>query len=288
MNCSLLPVNKVNTVNKVNKSLCCAKSQYQIAGLALLTGGRKARPCYPLSFIIYHFGGGATPPFISMPLRPSAAIDFANIDLVLFDLDGTLLDLYFENHFWQQALPEVLAGRWDMPLAETKTKLLDMQAQVAGQLPWYNVAYWSDKLDLDLTPLREQLIHLAQPRPGAIALLEQLRERGCPAWLATNTCRPSLDLKLEHVPLAPLLERLVTAHELGAAKQTRAFWERLFAGLPVRPQRCLFIDDTGAMLAAAQDYGIGHLRGISRPDSKAAPAPRNGFIALDDFADLSA
>ena len=225
-----------------------------------------------------------TPP---MP-PPPAAVDWSHIDLVLFDLDGTLLDLHFENHFWQQALPEVLAGRWDMPLADTKTRLLEMQAQVAGELPWYNVAFWSRTLGFELTPLREQLIHLARPRPGALQLLEQLNELGCPAWLATNTCRPSLDLKLGAVPLAPLLARCVSAHELGAAKQTRAFWERLFAGLPVRPERCLFIDDTGAMLAAAQDYGLGHLRGISRPDSKAAPNPHNGFIALDDFADLFA
>ena len=217
-----------------------------------------------------------------------AHIDWSQIDLVLFDLDGTLLDLYFENHFWQQALPVYLAQHWGMAVAEVKATLAAKQAAVENRLPWYNVAYWSKTLGLDLSPLRERLSHLVQPRPGAVELLGRLQDRDCPAWLATNTCPESLHLKFAQVPLAPYLARCVTAHELDAPKQTRLFWQRLFAGHAICPQRCLFIDDTGAMLEAAQAFGIGHLRGIRRPDSNAAPNPDNGFIALDDLADLLA
>ena len=35
-------------------------------------------------------------------------IDWNAIDTVLFDMDGTLLDLYYDNYFWHEYLPE----RW--------------------------------------------------------------------------------------------------------------------------------------------------------------------------------
>ena len=32
-------------------------------------------------------------------------INWKNIDTVLLDMDGTLLDLHFDNHFWQTFVP---------------------------------------------------------------------------------------------------------------------------------------------------------------------------------------
>ena len=36
-------------------------------------------------------------------------IDWEHIDTVLLDMDGTLLDLHFDNYFWTQHLPGVYA-----------------------------------------------------------------------------------------------------------------------------------------------------------------------------------
>ncbi|MGD8938682.1 MAG: haloacid dehalogenase, partial [Gammaproteobacteria bacterium] len=32
-------------------------------------------------------------------------IDWTQIDTVLLDMDGTLLDLHFDNHFWREHVP---------------------------------------------------------------------------------------------------------------------------------------------------------------------------------------
>lgn len=41
------------------------------------------------------------------------------IDTVLLDMDGTLIDLHFDNYFWQRLVPErwgqERACRWMMP-----------------------------------------------------------------------------------------------------------------------------------------------------------------------------
>jgi 5'-nucleotidase len=52
---------------------------------------------------------------VSMPLD----LDWNNIDTVLLDMDGTLLDLAFDSQFWLQDVPQALslqrAIRWKMP-----------------------------------------------------------------------------------------------------------------------------------------------------------------------------
>ena len=35
-----------------------------------------------------------------------ATLPWPDIDTVLLDMDGTLLDLHFDNHFWLELLPQ--------------------------------------------------------------------------------------------------------------------------------------------------------------------------------------
>ena len=37
--------------------------------------------------------------------------DWENIETVLLDMDGTLLDLHFDNHFWLQHVPVCYAEK---------------------------------------------------------------------------------------------------------------------------------------------------------------------------------
>ena len=45
-------------------------------------------------------------------------INWHDIDTVLLDLDGTLLDLHFDNYFWCQHLPLCYARRHGIALPE--------------------------------------------------------------------------------------------------------------------------------------------------------------------------
>jgi len=44
-------------------------------------------------------------------------VDWGEIDTVLLDMDGTLLDLHFDNHFWLNYLPSVYAKQNDIGIA---------------------------------------------------------------------------------------------------------------------------------------------------------------------------
>lgn len=182
------------------------------------------------------------------------------IDTVLLDMDGTLLDLHFDNHFWLQHLPQRYAEHHQCSLAQARAELLPLFEAHAGQLTWYCLDFWSAELGLDVALLKREVAHLIQLRPHAQAFLAALRQAGKRVALITNAHRDSLSLKLEKVELAPWFERLISAHDYGFPKEDQQFWFALQQDFAFSPARTLFIDDSLPILRSAQRYGIAHLR----------------------------
>ena len=66
-------------------------------------------------------------------------VPWHHIDTVLFDMDGTLLDLHFDNHFWIDYLPQRYAQIHGLDEALIKPQLAQQFAAIRGQLNWYSV-----------------------------------------------------------------------------------------------------------------------------------------------------
>jgi 5'-nucleotidase len=213
-------------------------------------------------------------------------IDWNRIDDCFLDMDGTLLDLHFDNQFWLEHIPRRYAEARGLPLEEARTELVGRYRSIAGTLQWYCVDHWSTELGLDILPLKAELEHLIALKPHAIEFLEALAVRGKRRVLVTNAHRKTLDFKLERTPLAGHFEAIVSAHDLGLPKEDPAFWTRLRNTLPFDPGRTLFIDDNLSVLRAAQSWGLGALLAISQPDSRAPSRDQDEFPAIADFAQL--
>ena len=226
---------------------------------------------------------------MSEPTPPSLALPWGEIDTVLLDMDGTLLDLDFDARFWKDHFPQRYVELSGLPATEAQRRLEARFEGLKGQLAWYCLDDWHRALApdcrdaLDLVALKRELAHHIRYRHGVPDFLERLGDAGKQRVLVTNAHPASVDLKFEHVDLPERLDQIFNAHEIGAAKESPRFWERLTGQLHFDPDRTLLVDDNLVALAAAGDFGIRHLRAITRPNSRGEPMDTAPFEPLDDF-----
>ncbi|GAB3288396.1 GMP/IMP nucleotidase [Parahaliea aestuarii] len=213
-------------------------------------------------------------------------IDWDSIDTVLLDMDGTLLDLHFDNFFWTEHIPREYARRNNLPEQEASDALLARISQNRGTLEWYCVDYWSEQLDLDIPALKRELKHMVKLRPHVPEFLDTLRAGAQEVVLVTNAHRKTLDIKMEQVDITPWFHRIVVSHELAAAKEDQAFWHALQDHHPFDPARTLLIDDTETVLDAAQTYGIAHLLTLLQPDSQRQKRIDTRFPGIHHFDEI--
>lgn len=217
----------------------------------------------------------------------SLSINWSQIDTVFLDMDGTLLDLAFDNWFWQQHLPSAYASHHRLSLTAACGRLFAAMEHHAGTLDWYSLDFWNAETGLDTAALQRAASARIAERPHARALLEHLAAADKRVIMTTNAHPATLAIKLEKTAIAPFFDALVTSHELGAAKESAAFWERLAQRYTFTPARTLLLDDSLPVLEAAQAFGIGHLFSIAQPDSSRPPRHNTApFPAIDDFSQV--
>ena len=213
-------------------------------------------------------------------------IDWNQIDTVLLDMDGTLLDLHFDNHFWLEYVPQRYAETKGMEYTAAKADLLQRYKDREGTLEWYCVDHWSQELGLDIVLLKEEVEHLIAVHPHVIDFLDQLMCAGKRRVLVTNAHQKTLAFKMQRTRLAGFFDRVISSHELGLPKEDPAFWPRLHAAMPFDPQRTLFVDDNRSVLDAAKAYGIRWLLAVLRPDSKGPLKSAGDYPAIHDFSEV--
>lgn len=211
---------------------------------------------------------------------------WGQIDTVLLDMDGTLLDLHYDNQFWQVHVPQRFAERHGLPHAEAHAECFRRYHAKAGTLDWYCVDYWSEQLQLDIAQLKAELAHLIAVHPDVPEFLAALRAAGKRVALVTNAHRKSLNLKMHRTGLQVHFDALYSAHDFGLAKEHPAFWGALGRAEPFQAPRTLLVDDSLPVLRCARQAGIAHLRAVYRPDTRQADKDVGEFQAVRRFRDI--
>ncbi|WP_097459293.1 GMP/IMP nucleotidase [Mangrovitalea sediminis] len=215
-------------------------------------------------------------------------LSWSDIDTVFLDMDGTLLDLHFDSHFWLTHLPRRYAEIKNIPESKARDHLKRWIDCERGTLNWYCVDYWSERLEVDVGQLKTEVRNRIAYRASATAFLAWLAEAPQRVVLVTNAHPKSLSLKIAETGLDRYFERLITTHDkgLGLPKENPAFWTALQDTEPFDPQRTLLIDDSLPVLTSARTYGIRHLITILSPDSTAPHRPASDFPGIHDFGEI--
>lgn len=213
-------------------------------------------------------------------------INWPDIDTVLLDMDGTLLDLHFDNHFWNVFLPKHFADVNGHHEDEARDQLTELFGSHRGTLNWYCVDFWSNELGLDIENLKHEVSHLIAIRPYVTEFLKQLQQAHQQVILVTNAHQKSLDIKMDKTGIAELFDHIVVSHDFRLPKEDVDFWQRLDKAHPFDPQRTLLIDDNMSVLESAQDYGIKHLLTLLQPDSQQEKRVHTAFPGIHHFDEI--
>lgn len=213
-------------------------------------------------------------------------IDWNAIETILLDMDGTLLDLRFDNHFWKEFVPQKFAEKQGWPLETAKEHLIPRFKSKEGTLEWYCLDFWSENLQLDIAGLKAELAELISVLPHAGEFLEKMKRSSRRVMLVTNAHRDSLNLKMEKTGLLGFFDEVVSSHDYRLPKENPEFWHKLNKEKPFAKEAAVLIDDSLPVLRSANEYGIAHLVSITRPDTGMPKRETGEFTAIEDFREL--
>lgn len=209
-----------------------------------------------------------------------------NISTVLLDMDGTLLDKYFDDYFWEHLVPERYAEKNNITFGKAKEELMSLYKAHEGTLNWTDIDFWSKELNLDIPALKEQIKHLIEVHPHVEEFLNLLKRHKKNVYLVTNAHYKVLDLKMKKTALRGYFDRCITSFEIGYPKEMLQFWEKIEKVIKFDKNNTLFIDDTLEILKTAKTFGIRHLLLKIRANSKRVDKPQNNFPILKDFKEI--
>lgn len=183
--------------------------------------------------------------------------NWAAIDAVIFDMDGTLVDsMYYWAHltdewFGRQGMSvpgilvnelatadlseaaELLASKYAREQTDKETVFAELQAKIDGHYA----------KDIDLLPGRQELL-------AALAVA------GKPACIATMTDRPQVETVLERHKIGEFFRFALTTPEVGHGKTEPHIFLQAAERLGSKPERTLVVEDSRTAIKTALKAGF--------------------------------
>jgi putative hydrolase of the HAD superfamily len=201
-------------------------------------------------------------------------------------MDGTLLDKYFDDYFWEHLVPEKYAEIHNITFGRAKEELMKKYKVHEGTLNWTDLDFWSNQLNIDIPAMKEQIKHLIEVHPHVENFLKMLRIEKKKVFLVTNAHYKSIDLKFKKTLIGKYFDAVLTSFDAGYPKEDMKFWEVAEKRLGFDKGKTLFIDDTEEILKTAKKFGIKYILYKARANSKVKPGKSNDFMHIIDFDEL--
>jgi HAD superfamily hydrolase (TIGR01509 family) len=176
---------------------------------------------------------------------------------VIFDNDGLTLDT---EHTWTRAESALYARYGTEFTLDHKREMLGTSGEKSALTMERHLDQPGRGPELN-TELRE-LVHTeldgvgVQPMPGAVALLDALRERGVPVGLATNSGREFATRALRSAGVLDRFSAVVSAHDVAHPKPAPDVYIEAAARLGAEPEACVALEDSETGVAAAKAAGM--------------------------------
>jgi putative hydrolase of the HAD superfamily len=217
---------------------------------------------------------------------PQHFLDWDDIDDVLLDMDGTLLDRHFDNFFFEEELPRRYAAMHSLSFEESRNRLMAMYRSVEGELAWTDLHYWTTRVGIDVVAMHKELDHMIGFLPGAEEFLTHLRRLGKRVTIVTNAHDAGVAIKAAKTGLNRHVERIIDAFEVGHLKMREEYWPECQRLVGFSPDRSLYVDDDEACLQAARSYGVRHVLHSAKSSSQLPAAGSRNFPSVESLLAL--
>ena len=180
-----------------------------------------------------------------------------DIECLLIDMDGVILDNTYDNNFWQDQIPSVLAKKKNITFEDAKRLAIQIFNFKKNTKDWYDVDYWSNMLDIDIEAEKKSETSLSKIRlyDDVIDTLSELKKH-MKLILITNAHRKTLNIKLGKFNIEPYFDEMICAHELYYVKEDIQLWYMLRSKYKLDFDKTVLIEDTINNINVALSAGV--------------------------------
>jgi len=208
---------------------------------------------------------------------------------LIFDLDGTLIDTVYAHVFaWQRAL-----AAEGMPIDGWRIhRRIGMSGGLFARAVAREVGRELSPAETEAIQLRHgaifrELLPERRPLPGAVELLEHLRERGIVHGIATSGRRPEIDLSLDALGVGDETV-VIDRGDVARAKPEPDLFLACQVALGVEAADCYVVGDAVWDLLAARRAGMLSVGLLSGGYGSDELLDAGAFRVYDDAAELHA
>ncbi|MBR4807293.1 MAG: HAD family phosphatase [Lachnospiraceae bacterium] len=179
-----------------------------------------------------------------------------NIDAIIFDLDGTLVDSMW---MWKDIDLEFLGER-GLELPPTLQKEIEgMSFNETAELfiERFKLTETIDELKVIWNDMAyDKYAHVVRPKPGAIRFLDRAREKGFKMGIASSNSMELINAALANYDLFDYFESIVSANDVPRGKPFPDVYLTVADRLGVDPGRCLVFEDITMGIMAGKSAGM--------------------------------
>ncbi len=168
------------------------------------------------------------------------------VEVLSFDVDGTLVSKRFTDAVWLRAIPEEYARKEGLCF-EDAYRVVKREYEKVGEenIRWYMIDYWLDKFGLDISAEELFLRYRTEVEvyEEVPYVLRKLSEAGYELVISSNAAIEFIEFQIP-ATLRSFFSHIFSAtSNFGEVKKSNNFYTRVCHILGVRPQEVVHIGD---------------------------------------------
>ena len=168
------------------------------------------------------------------------------VQIVSFDMDGTLIESEYTDWVWHHGIPDLYAEKAGLPFEEARDFVIKEYRKVGeAGIEWYDIKYWFRlfELEMDWRTLMERYRDKIRVYPDVHPILNRLKDP-FRLILTSNAGREFIDVEMEATGLAGYFDRIFSAtSDFREVKKTPRFYRRICEMLKIPPEEIAHVGD---------------------------------------------